>query len=212
MRTIKFGDLDSYEDLGLVREAVEIGAPKPKTDSVEVEGADGVLDLTEYFGEVLYDNRTIKMDFYALKTDKSFHEVFADAYNALHGKRMKIALSEEPGFYYIGRVTLDKWKTNDKTGALSISADCEPYRYKATETVKAVTVDGTATETFTNLRKRVVPTFELSAGMQIKQGTQTFTATQGTWSDNRLYFVEGDNVLEFTGTGTATVKYQERGL
>lgn len=212
MRTIKFGDLDSYEDLGLVRKDVEIGAPKPKTDSVEVEGADGVLDLTEYFGEVLYDNRTIKMEFYAEPTSESFHEVFEDLYNKLHGKKMHIALSEEPGFYYVGRVTLDKWKTNDKTGAITISADCEPYRYKAAETVKAVTVSGTKTETFSNLRKRVVPAFELSAAMQIKQGTSTYSASQGTWSDNRLYFVEGDNQLEFTGTGTVTVKYQERGL
>ena len=67
MKTVKFGDLDSYADLGLVRSNVEVGSPATKTDSVDIPGADGVLDLTEYFGEVLYENRELSMDFQTME-------------------------------------------------------------------------------------------------------------------------------------------------
>ena len=448
MRTVKFGDLDSYADLGLIREGATIGSPSIKTETVEVPGADGVLDLTEYFGEVLYNNRDLSFDFHAIEgaadveavtdvptdyeyrdgelivygstltnlwgnpdgtaagvtvetkedgsfsvsgtatdeagisvqidalepsktytvttdtlisdagsssdgclavqfykdgarvsfknfghspetasvqveapasfdyatcmvytgkagnvfdipairvmmgeqpapwcepgthsvssvgvktwgkvahidlqdntlgalsadirdelrvsrqgivnlikrsqnasqgvteteidlgtfhieAERDFHSIFTRVYNELHGKRMKVQLSEEPGYYYIGRITVNDWKTNEKTGDISIDADCEPYKYRAAETVRTISVSGEATETFANLNKRVCPSFELSASMQIKQGDTTYNASAGAWNDPRLVFAQGDNQLTFTGTGTVTVKYQERGL
>ena len=212
MRTVIFGELDSYEDLGLVRVGVEIGSPSPKTNTIEVEGADGVLDLTEYYGDVLYEDRELKMDFQAIEGQGGFDETFGRLYNAVHGRRMEIRLSEQPGYYYVGRVTVDSWKTNERTGDISVTADCEPYRYLEDETSETVEVSGTATETFANLRKRVVPIFDLSAQMQIKQGDTTFTASGTGWSDPRLTFGSGDNTLVFTGTGTVTVKYREGSL
>lgn len=218
MKTVKFGSLDSYEDLGLIRTGATIGAPEVKTSTVDIPGADGVLDLTEYFGEILYGNREISIDFQTVEPVDStgkvtrFHEIFSDVYNRLHGKRMKIVMSEDPGFYYIGRVTVDEWQTNEKTGDITISCDCEPYKYKAAETVEEFTVAGTATKTFANLRKTVIPAFVLGAEMQISQGDATFTASAGSWSDSRLKFTEGDNELTFTGNGTVKVTYQERGL
>lgn len=213
MKTVIFDELDSYDDLGLIRTGVTIGSPSPKINTVDIEGADSSLDLTDYFGEVFYENRELEFEFQALdEPGNGFHEKFQRLCNALHGKRSKITLSECPSIYYVGRITVDEWQTNEKTGAITVTADCEPYYYLAEPTVVSLTVDGAKTQAFENLRKRVVPTFELSAAMQIAKGTQSFETTSGTWSDSRLFFGQGETELTFTGNGTVKVTYQERGL
>ena len=213
MRTVKFGDLDSYIDLGLIRNGVTIGQASPKTETVDVPGSDGSLDLTEYFGEIFYQNREIAFSFSVMPSDGvTFHDVFTRVKNALHGKRLKIILSEDADYYYVGRITCDEWKTNETIGTMEITADCDPYKYRLTPTAIMLSISGTATKVFMNERKRAVPTFELSSAMQIKQGTTTYQAAAGTWSDSRLYFSQGNNELTFTGTGTVKITYQEASL
>ena len=58
---VTFGTLHSRQDLGLIMtEKPKIGSPKPKTITAEIQGADGVLDLTEATtGEVRYSNREL---------------------------------------------------------------------------------------------------------------------------------------------------------
>lgn len=212
MKTVRFGEYDSWEDFGLVRTSTTIDKPAAKTSTVEVEGMDGVLDFTEYFGEVLYDNRTISLDFETQRPMEEFPQLFSDVCNAIDGKMLRIVLSEDPDFYYVGRVSVSEWKSNGRIGKLSIEADCEPYKYRSTITTKTVQVSGSKTESFDNLRKRVRPTFDLSASMTIRQGTKSFSASGNGWSDAGLYFGQGANELTFEGTGTVTVKYQEKGL
>ena len=59
MRQVTFGNLKSYDDLHIVIGSKEIGMPSVKTSTIDVEGADGVIDQTEYFGRVNYGNRKI---------------------------------------------------------------------------------------------------------------------------------------------------------
>lgn len=211
MRTVLFDGKDSYEDYGLVRQGVTVGAAPVRTVTVDVEGRDGALDLTDYFGEPLYDNREVEMTFTAAPTSDR-NSVFRALYNAIHGKRCKIELSEDGGIYYMGRCEVDDYDTNEPDGEITVTAVCDPYYYKAQPTTQTFEVSGSLQKTFPNMRRTVIPSFQLSAAMQIKQGDNTFSASQGTWSDTRLTFGQGDNQLTFTGTGSVTVTYQEGGL
>ena len=62
MNTVKFGTLDSYSDLHSILNKKTIGTPTPKKETVSVAGRDGEIDLTDYFGEVKYNNRTLNFD------------------------------------------------------------------------------------------------------------------------------------------------------
>lgn len=212
MRTVAFDGLDAYADFGLIRTNATIGSPSPKISTVEVEGMDGSLDLSEYFGEVLYENRELTFEFSVPPSAVPFAETFSEFYNAVHGKRCKIEVSEDCDFYYMGRVSVSDYETSSAVGAISVTCDCEPYKYRQDVTTAQFEVSGSLTKAFNNLRKRVVPTFVLSAAMTIKQGTASYSAGQGTWHDNNLAFVQGNNSLTFKGTGTVKVTYQERGL
>ena len=211
--SVKFGKYDSMLDFALIRTASTVGEAPVKTNTVEVEGADGVLDLTEYFGELFYENRTLEFTFQCIEPISEFKRIYSEVKNAINGKKMKIILSEDSDFYYIGRVSVNEWASNGRIGELSISCDCEPYKYRKNVTTKTLTVNGSKKVLFQNLHKRVVPEFNFSvANMQIKFGTATYTASAGDWSDPRLIFLQGTNEVTFTGNGTVTVTYQERGL
>jgi hypothetical protein len=69
--------------------------------------------------------------------------LFSRVQNALHGKKMSIILDDDPDWYYIGRISVSEWKADRNIGKLTIDCDCEPYKYKAQETVVTATLDGT---------------------------------------------------------------------
>lgn len=211
-RTVQFDDLDSYLDFRLIRTSKTIGEAAPKTKTVEIEGADGTLDLTDYFGELYYQNRTLSFEFSLIEPISEFERIYSEVKNALNGRKMKITLSEDSDFYYVGRVSVSDWKADGRIGSITVDCDCEPYKYRKNVTKKTVTVNGTKTVMFQNLNKLVMPEFELSAAMQIKFGDSTYSANKGKWSDSRLKFKQGSNKVVFTGNGTVTVSYQERGL
>lgn len=51
MKGITFGTYHSYDDFNLLLTSKEVAAPKVKTIEIDVPGANGALDLTEFFGE-----------------------------------------------------------------------------------------------------------------------------------------------------------------
>ena len=63
MKGIRFGAFHSYNDLGLILTKKEMGSPAVKVQQVDIPGADGNLDLTDFFGEPKYENVTHRFDF-----------------------------------------------------------------------------------------------------------------------------------------------------
>lgn len=212
MKGIKFDDLHSYRDFSLILASKNIKAPTPKTNLIEIEGADGVLDYSEYFGEIKYNNRQVSFEFSTIVDQSEFLNLFSEIQNALHGKKMKITLEDDPEFYYLGRVTVNEWKSNGRIGKITVEADCDPYKYKLKPTVNSFSVSGTKAVVFENLRKSVVPQFTTTAEFNIAFSGHNYTKSAGIFEIPALQFVAGENVVTFTGTGTVTVEYLEGGL
>lgn len=135
MNTVTFGDLRSYEDLQLLLTGKTIGTPSPKVETVDIPGGDGVIDLTDAFGETKYKNRSLSFNFETIVPRSQFMNVFSSVQNKLHGKRMRIQLSEDPNYYYVGRISVHEWKADKRIGRFTVDCDCEPYKYKVNETV-----------------------------------------------------------------------------
>ena len=211
IRDVYFGDLSALADFGLYRKSAEVGSPAPKTESVDVPGADGVLDLTEYFGGVNYANRALAFEF-QVRDQTGFHEAYRKVKQALHGLTMRVRLSEEPEIYYVGRVTVSAWKTNERIGEIGIDVDAEPFWYESEPTVVELDVDGELTHEFANASMRVMPVFDLGEAMNIKQGSASWSAAKGEWSNSALRLPRGGGPLTFAGTGHVKVTYTQRGL
>lgn len=216
MNGITFGVHHSWRDLHLILQpGKEIASPAVKVKKIDVEGADSALDYTDYFGEPKYEDLKHKFDFETIVPQSQFLALFSTVKNALHGKKMRIVLDDDPLFYYMGRLHVSNLTVEKAVGKLSIEAECEPYKYKLEKTVVTQAVDGTVDVNLTNLRKRAVPEvlIETDGSIQIvfQQGN-VWDLGSGSYTLPELELAEGDNIVTLTGTGTVTFTYQEAGL
>lgn len=209
MNQIKFGTYKSYDDLYLICTKKTIGSPTVKESTVEVEGGDGVLDYTEYFGDVKYNNRQLKFEFESLVPQSQFPELYSAVLDALHGKKVQIVLDEDSDFYYVGRLSVSDFTNNRGIGSIKVDCDCDPYKYKKNATTVSKAVSGSLEITLPNLRKRVVPTITSSTTMTFAFGNRTIQHNAGIFIIPTLELVKGNNTVTVTGTGNVSFTYQE---
>ncbi|MBS6447676.1 MAG: hypothetical protein KH382_08835 [Clostridiales bacterium] len=214
MKGIRFGGLHTYDDLDLILSKKEIGSPAVKTKKIDVEGADGELDLTDFFGEPKYENVRHKFEFSTIIPQTMFITRFSAIKNALHGKKLKIILDDEPGAYYVGRLFVSSFTDEKGIGKVTIEADCEPWKYKAALTVIRQTITEAATITLANARKRAVPEVRIETDdkLRLTFGSNVWDLGAGSYTLPELELVAGENVVEVTGAGTITFTYQEGDL
>lgn len=211
MQGVWFDNLHSYADLNLVLSKVEFPPATPKTNFVEVPGADGSVDQTEALGEVRYKDRKPEFTFTVFPYD-DFEEKKRQVSNLLNGQRKKIALDKDPGYYWTGRCEIDKYATNKKIRQIVISATVAPYKLKDTVTKVTVPAGTAVVKSLRNSRKSVVPTIVCTADTTIIFEGNTFKFGAGTHKNLSIKLVEGDNPVTVTSTGSVEFIYQEGDL
>lgn len=209
---ITFGNVHSYTDLKLILTTKEIGSPAVKTNKVDIPGADSALDLTDFFGEPKFEDVTHKFEFTTIEPQSDFLTQYSTIKNAIHGKKVRIILDDDPTFFYLGRCYVSSFTDEKGIGTISVECECEPYKYKLNKTVVTRTVSGTADINLTNSRKRAVPEITTTASMTFVFGDGSWAKEAGTFTIPELELVEGNNTVTVTGTGTITFRWQEGAL
>lgn len=212
MKGVTFGNYHSFENLSLILNSKEIGSPAIKTVKIDINGADGELDLTDFFGEPKYENVTHKFNFSTIVPQAQFLSLFSAVKDAVHGKKMRVILDDDPRFYYIGRLSVSSF-TNEKN--ISIEADCDPYKYRLEKTVVSRAVNGTDIIVLTNSRKRVVPEVRIETESSLNiayQESNIWDLGSGSFTLPELELAEGENAVTVTGVGNITFTWQEAGL
>ena len=213
MNSVRFGNYHSYDDFNLILAQKTIGTPSPKTETIDIPGGDGVLDLTEFFGEVKYNNRQLSFEFSTIVPKEEFMELFSRVQNAIHGQKMQIVLDEDSEWFYFGRITASEWKADKNIGKFTIDCDCEPYKTRLGDTEIFQMVEGTETKVILpNGRKTVVPLIEITGNVNLIYGENFWALSAGIYELPALILQNGDNEILVGGTGTATFIYRERGL
>lgn len=213
MNAVKFGLYHSYKDLGIVLSSKSIEAPETKTNIIEIPGADGSLDFTEYFGEPKYKNRTLIFNFSMIGTGEYQLTHYSYIKNLLHGQRMKIILDADANFYYVGRLSVSGLSTTKNINTFSVTCDCDPYKYKANKTIIVNDVSDNPILIYMNMRKSVVPTITVTEQTQFTFENTVYMLEPGTYTDDNIVFKAGNNTFyNVEGTGTITVEYQEGSL
>ena len=209
MKGITFGELHSYDDLGLILTKKELGAPEVKEKRISIEGADGSIDLTDFFGSPRYGDVKHKFTFVTFRPPGQFPAVFSIIKNALHGQKMEITLDDDSSFCYVGRLEVSSFTNEKGIGTVSIEATCEPWKYKKSLTTAQYTIAGSTLVTLQNSRKRVVPTITASATMTYDFNDWSTTHAAGTFQVPEIELQEGVNQIIVTGNGTVTFSYRE---
>lgn len=212
MKGITFGTTHTHRDLGLILGAKEIGSPATKETLVDIPGADGSLDMTDFFGEPKFENVKHKFEFSALVSPDESLALFSRAKNMLHGKKQRIILDDDPSFYYMGRCHVSSYTDEKGIGTLNIECDCEPYKYKLNKTTVTRAIDGTQVITLTNGRKRAVPEITITTESTLNvvyQVVNIWDLGSGSYTLPDLELVEGENNVTVTGIGNITFSWQE---
>ena len=212
MNGVRFGNYHSYDDFSLILTSKTIGTPTLKVETIDIPGSDGVLDLTDFFGEAKCNNRPLTFEFSSIVPPDEFMVLFSRVQNALHGQKMKIVLDDDAEWYYTGRISVSEWKADKNIGKLTIDCDCEPYKSKLLNTVVEVNVNGATSVILTNSKKIVVPTITITGEVKLTFGTNFYTLGPGLYDLPAVQLVNGENTILLDGTGTATFSYLERGL
>ena len=203
-------------DLNLIVARVSNGSPPPRTNLIPVLGMDGALDYSEApDGMIHYELRTIVID--AGKTITSRHQQDSTIKNALHGRRMRITLSDDPQWYYIGRVNVGEWVRDCGIGHVTIECTCDPWKLKDGQRTVARSDLSTSYKQLQlpNERRPVVPTITVGQTTTLLWSGNTYTVNAGTHRLLDIQLQPGDNLLKAkvsSGSGTISVTYQEASL
>ena len=216
MNTVYFNDYNSWKDFSLILSSHTIESPTPKTEKIDVAGADGDLDYTEYFGEVRYNNRKIVLNFTTFGRANELSERLSEFLNVVHGQSMNITITDDSDFYYVGRIEVKTPTVDKNIMKIQVECDCEPYKYAVQETViKRTLLDGESiTLDCTNLRKTVIPTIVTNSEISISFGNVEVALSAGRFISSQLVFKKGSNIITVTSLGKATfeIRYREGGL
>lgn len=197
-------------DLDLVQERKEIGAPEVQFYTVEVPGRNGVLDLTKSLtGRTTFFNRKINFRYFASGTLAEILEKI-DTLMMYHGETVRIIDDDTPAYYYEGSVVVEV----DRKPAyayINLEVDAQPFRMKLEQTENSYTLTETETEVeIVNPGYAVTPEIVVSDTCVIAKGDTSFNLTAGTYSDiSALILEQGSNVYTVSGSGTVNINYRE---
>ena len=227
MKGVKIGDRHTYKDWNLILISTDIGFPDPKTETIDIPGADGELDFSEVLtGDISYNNRTISIQLEMVDKFENWRNKISEISNYLHGKKLKIIFDEDPSFYYFGRLSVNDFKSNKSTGTITIEANVEPYKYDLFSSLEDwlwdpfnfdngiinetnnLQVDGELEVKIVGRRKKVIPKITCDNELQLLFNGQTYNLLEGTSYSPEIEICEGENILKFIGNGTVTIEYR----
>lgn len=207
------GGVDLTTEFGLIlMDGYTLSPPEPKTHTIEINGADGVLDLTEALtGDVQYSNRQQSFVMCSFN-DNQFEVTKRKVSNFLHGKALDYVLTFDPGYTYHGRFSITEYSHAmyaypGIVGAISIDIDADPYKFKEKKVYK-INAAGGVKIPFSSGRKPVRPTVEVARETLVSFDGMETLLQAGTWRLNNVTFHEGDNLMylnSYLGEGDAII-------
>ncbi len=224
MTGVRFGEIHSYNDLGLALSSVKITPPKPKTYRISVAAADGDIDVTEALtgGDVKYERRTITLEFAMLGESRDIHNKYSEVMNAIHGKEFaEIVFDDDANYYHTGRVSATALSNEPLKGVMTVQCIVDPYKYDfgddwlwdpfSFETgianeVNNLTVNGTLEVTYIGQRKKYIPVITATSAMTVIFEGKSYNLVAGNNKIFDIRFHEGINLLTFNGNGTVSIE------
>ena len=227
-----FGNKHTLDDWGMyIVNRQEINPPEPKKIMIDIPGGNGSLDLTEALtGEVVYKNRQIECEFYVIGGETLWATLYSEILAYIHGKRMKIVFDDDKSYYYLGRVSVNRWKSSRQHSTITINIDADPFKYELNPYGEdwlwdpfdfvegeiynsSTTVSGTTVVQLTVKQMPIIPTFYASTAMTVSYQGKSYSIP--AQKDTKIYDIrltEGKPSLTFTGNGTVKISYTNGAL
>lgn len=191
--------------------------PEQKTNYVEKPDGDGSWDLSTVLsdGLPLYKDRTLTVTLECSEgTREERLESISYMVNLLDGLVHDIVPPDYPSHYITGRVHVAQEYNDLAHAAVVITAVCNPWIYRKTETVVTLTA-GTAQQLQklkNHGRLAVVPKITVTgtgADVLLTYGAASIALTAGVYEWPALVLTPGNHELHYSGSGTVKITYRE---
>lgn len=203
---------ESYNDFGLLLSPFELEIPDVQTNYIDIAGRDGSVDLTEILGQVNYKNRDLNLTFTVCGGVEKTAEIYILLAVFLHGQRMKIILPSFEDYYLIGRCSIGNLDRTKKAEQITITANCEPYKYKQELTCVTEEIGTLPYQIIiNNLKMPAVPTITTTNNVIMNFENTDYSWSEGEHLNMSIILKEGENIFTFKeeSSGTVTFSYQE---
>jgi hypothetical protein len=126
-----FNERNTWHDWFLVpTERPVVEAPAPKTNLIDIPGADGAIDATTVLtGYPLYSRRTGSWTFKVMNGYYAWDVLYSRISSFLHGRTLRVMLEDDAMWFYEGRFEVSMSPGEDNS-EITISYDLDPYKYK----------------------------------------------------------------------------------
>lgn len=127
-----YGGYHSWYSLRLVPASRPfVNPPQQKTSTLEIPGANGIIDLSNVpLGFATFQNRTGSWEFHIAHdvNNMTWEEAYQDLLFKLHGKQMAVILTDDPSYFYTGRIYINAYKSDKMNSTITINYDLYPYK------------------------------------------------------------------------------------
>jgi len=193
-----------YETYGIFLKSYDALPPAPKTFRVDIEGADGSIDLSEWTGDVRFQDRILQIGLLDTIGNNQY------LLSKISGRRCKIWFSDDNDYYYVGRCNdIDK-STRRHISDIAMSFICEPWKYcKEKNTITKAVTSGGITLSLRAKRMPVVPTIVLTGTCVFTVDGNTYNLSAGTHKPYWLALSDTMKEVSITGSGNVTVEWRD---
>lgn len=201
--------------------------PEPKSNIVDIPGADGGIDLSEIAaGHVVYKSRIVTMKFGAGRKKQEWHHLYSEIQKQFNGKMVKVVFDDDRGYYYSGRAAVSDYSRVQSLGTLTITVNADPYKYEINDgsgpwlwdpfsfvdgiirDYSNISITGSGSITVVGRQKHAIPEVVCSEKMKLSCEGKIFDLAAGHTKLYELPLAEGRHEMQFTGTGTVSVIYR----
>ena len=110
-----------------------VNPPETRTEYSTIQNVDGILDFSESLdGTIHYGMRKGSWAFavdHELNAPILWNKIYDDIMREIHGRKVRVCLQDDAGFYYQGRVFVNEWKSDKYWSEIVLDYELEPYKY-----------------------------------------------------------------------------------
>lgn len=224
---IRFNNLHSYDDLGLIVLDKKITTPTKTKIKENIPFMNGTYDFSDLYGGNCFSERTLEFTF-KLKHNNRIRLEFIKTRieNWLMGTNTQVKLIEDdlPGYYYLAECESTDFEDFIRFGKLNATFRAYPFKICEKEEGNLLwdefdfeldilqdtkfEINGTKNVTLYNVgAKESIPTIICSNDMDIIKNGTIYKLKAGQSKDYRFTLDIGENKLTINGTGTIEVKF-----
>jgi hypothetical protein len=188
--------------------------PEPVTNLVEVPGrVDGPLDAsTALTDDIRYTTRPLEVRLESSEGTRLERKArIDDLVRLFHGQRVMVWGPDDAEHYLVARLSVKPEYNDLAHAAVVVTGTCEPWLYANDETQVSVAVESEELQavTLSNDRRPACPMITVTGEVRVEHNGSSFTLSEGVYKLPDVVLVQGENVVQVAGAGSATFTYRK---